>query len=335
VKVKRFDSSRRYEERINGDAQPIHSEYQQYLGDEEINLLDYLVVLLKHKWLIFGIVFATGIAAIIISIRLPNIYRSEATIIPKQQEKSATSSALSALGAFGGMAEKLAGLGGGGDLDKFGVVLKSRELARSVVEKYEMMPELFEDRWNPLKKEWRQNPAPTIQDAYKILMSMLTVSQDRNAKIMIVKFDHQDPRFAKILVDRYLTELSELLRKETLSDASENKRFLQQQLEITSDPLLKVKIYDLLSREIERETFARAQRYYGFNLLDPPIASDLDKRVKPNRRRICILAVTAAGFLAICLAFFLEYINNVKKNGNGERLNNLRANLRFRKPKAL
>ena len=78
-----------------------------------------------------------------------------------------------------------------------------------------------------------------------------------------------------------------------------------------------------------------AQKYYGFSVLDPPIASDLNKRVKPNRRRICILAVTAAGFLAIFLAFFLEYINNVRKNGDEERLNNIRTNLRLRKPNAL
>ena len=335
MKVKRFDSSRRREERIKSDPQPLYTEYQQYLEDEEINLLDYLIVLLKYKWLILIIVIAAGVGAVVMSLRMPNIYRSEATIIPRTQEKTSVSSAISALGAFGGMAEKLVGLGGGGDLDKFGVVLKSRELARSVVEKYELMPELFEGRWNPLKKEWGGNPVPTIQDAYKALMSMLTVSQDRSAKIMIVKFDHEDPRFAKILVTHYLTELSELLREETLNDASENKRFLQQQLEITSDPLLKVKIYDLLSKEIERETFARAQRYYGFNVIDPPIASDLNKRVKPNRRRICILAVTAAGFLAIFLAFFLEYINNVRKNGDEERLSNLRTNLRLRRPKVL
>ena len=50
---------------------------------------------------------------------------------------------------------KVVGLGGGGDVDKFEVVLKSRELARRVVEKYKLMPELFENEWDPLKKDWR------------------------------------------------------------------------------------------------------------------------------------------------------------------------------------
>ena len=51
--------------------------------EDEINLLDYVIVLLKYKWLIFGIVFVTGVAAVIITFMLPNIYRSEATIMPR------------------------------------------------------------------------------------------------------------------------------------------------------------------------------------------------------------------------------------------------------------
>jgi len=163
-------------------SQQPHPDYPPY-EDDEINLLDYVIVLLKYKWLILGIVIGTGVATVIFSLMLPNIYRSEATIIPRQQEKSATSSALSALGALSGMAGELVGLGGGGDVDKFEVVLKSRYLARRVVEKYKLMPELFEDEWDPLKKQWKENPAPTIQDACKLITKkMLTVVRDRNVK---------------------------------------------------------------------------------------------------------------------------------------------------------
>jgi hypothetical protein len=44
-----------------------------------------------------------------------------------------------------------------------------------------------------------------------------------------------------------------------------------------------VKISELLAKEIEKETFARAQKYYSFIVLDPPIAPDIDKKVKPKR----------------------------------------------------
>ncbi len=283
-----------------------------YEPEDEINLLDYFMVLWKHKWLIIGLVFLAGLAAVFFSLRMTNIYRSEATIIPRQEEKSATPPSIAILRGLGGMAEELAGLGTGGSLDKFEVVLKSRYLAGRIVDKYKLMPRLFEEHWDADKKAWLINPPPTFQDAYKALTGMLTISRDRKSDVMTIKFDHKDPQFAKEMADHYLTELSETLREETLKDAEENQRFLRRQLEQTPDALMKEKISAMLAREIEKEIFARAQTYYSFQVLDPPFVPDLDKKVKPRRALICILSVTVAFFVAVFLAFFLEYIHNVR-----------------------
>jgi uncharacterized protein involved in exopolysaccharide biosynthesis len=283
-----------------------------YEPEDEINLLDYFIVLFKHKWLIIGLVFLAGLAAVFVSLRMTNIYRSEATIIPRQEEKSATPPSIAILRGLGGMAEELAGLGSGGSLDKFQVVLKSRFLSQRIVDKYKLMPRLFEKDWDSEKKAWLINPAPTFQDAYNDLMDMLTVSRDRKSEVMTIKFDHKDPHFAKEMADHYLTELSETLREETLKDAKENQHFLRRQLEQTPDTLMKEKISAMLAREIEKEIFARAQTYYSFQVLDPPFVPDLDKKVKPRRALICILSVTVAFFVAIFLAFLLEYIQNVR-----------------------
>jgi uncharacterized protein involved in exopolysaccharide biosynthesis len=283
-----------------------------YEPEDEINLLDYFRVLFKHKWLIIGMVFLAGLAAVFVSLRMTNIYRSQATIIPRQEEKSATPPSIAILRGLGGMAEELAGLGSGGSLDKFEVVLKSRYLSQRIVDKYKLMPRLLEEDWDSEKKTWLVNPAPTYQDGYNALMDMLTVSRDRKSDVMTIKFDNKDPQFAKEMADHYLTELSETLREETLKDAEENQRFLRKQLEQTSDVLMKEKISAMLAREIEKEIFARAQTYYSFQVLDPPFVPDLDKKVKPRRALICILSVTVAFFIAVFLAFFLEYIHNVR-----------------------
>jgi uncharacterized protein involved in exopolysaccharide biosynthesis len=299
------------EQRVPPEYPPHYYPYP-YEPEDEINLLDYFIVLFKHKWLIIGMVFLAGLAAVFFSLSMINIYRSEATIIPRQEEKSATPPSIAILRGLGGMAEELAGLGSGGSLDKFEVVLKSRYLSQRIVDKYKLMPRLFEKDWDAEKKAWLINPAPTVQDAYKALMAMLTVSRNRKSDVMTIKFDNKDPNFAKEMAAHYLTELSETLREETLKDAKENQRFLRRQLEQTPDTLMKEKISAMLAREIEKEIFARAQTYYSFQVLDPPFVPDLDKKVKPKRALICILSVTVAFFVAIFLAFFLEYVHNVR-----------------------
>ena len=83
-----------------------------------------------------------------------------------------------------------------------------------------------------------------------------------------ISIRYKEPETAKEFVDDYLNELSKTLREEALSDAAEKKRFLEKQLETVIDPLMKEKIHTLRANEVEKETFAKARKYYGvFSLM--------------------------------------------------------------------
>ena len=292
-------------------------------------MIDHLTVLVKRKRLIFSITFVAGLAALIITLTMPDVYRSEATIIPRPRDED-SAARLSPLQDFVGIAGEIVRFGARGDVDKFEIVLKSRELTRRVVERYDLMPDLFEEQWNPLMNSWKESPAPTFQDAYKLLMGMLKVSLQKSTDILTIAFEHEDPRFAKIMVANYLAELSESLREETLEEAAQNKQFLEEQLAVTSDILLKEKLWILLSKEIEKEIFLQAQRYHGFIVLDPPVASDPNKKVKPNRSLICILSLIVGFVVGIFLAVLLEYVENIKEREEKQKLNDIRRYIKFR-----
>ncbi len=306
------------------------SELSDY-EDDEINLLDLFMVLVRRKRLIIGLTFLTGVAAVIISLQMRNVYRSETTIAPRQIEQSGSKALSGALGGLGGLVASEFGLGGGGEVDKIEVLLKSRQLVQLVVEKHNLMPLLFEEKWDSQKKVWNESPAPTIQDAYKLIKDgLLKVTRDRKTDVITVSIEHKNPEFARSVVDYYLTELSEGLRAKVLKDAQENMRFLTEQLDKTTDPLLREKIYGMLAKEIEKDTFARAQTYYGFYVLDPPIAPDLNKKASPKRAMICILSVVVAFFVAVFLAFFLEYLGRLKIE-EPDRYQQLKDGLRLRR----
>ena len=110
---------------------PVPPHPEAYDPEDEINLLDLLLVLLKHKKLIFWIVFAAGLFAVIISLMLPNIYRSEATIALRTEDSSNSINGLSGLGGIGGIVAGQFGLGGNEGLEKLNVTLNSRELTAS------------------------------------------------------------------------------------------------------------------------------------------------------------------------------------------------------------
>jgi uncharacterized protein involved in exopolysaccharide biosynthesis len=297
------------------------------IDEEESNLLDLLIVLLKHKKMIISVVFLAGVLAVIYSFTRPNIYRSECTLAPTGQERG--SGGLAALTGLSAMVASEAGITAAGSLDRFDVVLQSRELTNTIVQQHNLMPILFEKSWDKENKRWKVKKPPTLQDAYRAVQDILSSAPDKKKNIMTLTVEGRDPRLARTILNYYVEGLSEYLRSQTLNETTAQQAQLYAQLSKTSDPLLKTKLYDLIAQQIEKETLARVQKYYSFTVLDPAIVPE--RKFKPKRAQICILSVMAAFFVAVFLAFFLEYMQNLKTRENPERLANLRNALWLRK----
>ena len=296
-----------------GTPQPPTTGFPYQEEEDEINLLDLFLVLLRNKFFIFGFVFLVGAGAVVVSLGKPNIYQSTATIAPKGEDNSG-SSALRSLGGLGGMVASQMGLGGGGGtIEKLEMFLKSRYLTDHIVKKYHLLPVIFSDMWDKEKKKWITDAPPTLQDAYQTINGSLSISVEGKGSSLVVGFKSQDPKTAETIVSYYVTELSDILREEVLRDARENMRFFREELEKIVDPLLREKIYAMLATEIEKATFARAQRYYGFLVLDPPFVPDLKRKIGPKRRQTCMLSVIVAFFLAVFLVFIKEYVHRIKR----------------------
>ncbi len=102
--------------------------------EDEINLLDYLIVLLKRKKLIISITLgAAVITAIIVFIMTP-IYRAETRILPPQTGSSSIAlSMLTQMSGAQGITESL-GLKTPGDL--YVGMLKSRTVADRIIDRF-------------------------------------------------------------------------------------------------------------------------------------------------------------------------------------------------------
>ena len=179
--------------------------------------------------MILLIVFLSGVAAIICSLLLTNIYRSEATIDLRDEQNGP--SPLGSIGGLGGMVASQLGIGGGGSLEKIEAVLKSRDLSVRVIDKYNMMPMLFSDIWDANQKIWLSEKPPTMQDGLAKIKSLLSVKAYIKKSLITVGVELENPETAKKMVDYYLTELSTTLREEVIRDAVENMRFFREQQE--------------------------------------------------------------------------------------------------------
>jgi uncharacterized protein involved in exopolysaccharide biosynthesis len=109
---------------------------------DEINLLEYIYALVKHKWLIIGLTFFGLVSGYVAAqIKRPT-WVAKAVIAPREAESQKMPS-FSGLGALGGIVASQLNLGGNASLDKIDLILDSREFGAKLIDHYSLLPTIY------------------------------------------------------------------------------------------------------------------------------------------------------------------------------------------------
>jgi len=272
-------------------------ENRKDIGDE-INLLDYLNVLKKHKKIIIIIVAISVLTTGIVSLLMTKIYEAKTVIVPATQQNS--SPGMSALVAQFGISPLLPANNAAETVN----LLKSKILMGKIIKNHDLLPVLLEK--NPKGKTENEKTWMGI----RALMGITTVGYKQKDNVIELSVQFKDPKIAADIVNYYLTELTEHMSSETKRVALTNKKYLESELNATSDPFIKARIYNLIAQQIETAMMAEAKENFAFKVLDPPKVPD--KRIKPKRRQMVMMSFAVSLFLGIFIAFFREHLEKVK-----------------------
>lgn len=279
-------------------------------ADDEIDLLELWNILLKNKRLILLSAFGAAVLAAGISLLMPNIYRAEVLLAPVSSGDAKGGSLASTLGGLGGLAS-MAGisLGGGGSTEENLAVLQSREFLWKFVQDKKLMPILFEDEWDEQKNTWKETDPkkqPGQLDVYRLFTSGGILSVDRNKKtdLVIVAIEWKDAALAADWANALVQQLNQYLAQQAILRSEENLKYLNEELMRTPVEEMRKTLFDLIANEQKSAMLANTQKAFAFKVLDPAV--EPDKKAKPKRSLIVILAAFVAGFLAVLYVFIRE-----------------------------
>src|SRR4030066_910102 len=277
---------------------------QEESSEDEINLLDYWRVIWKRKILIISVVFLITLLSAIISLYKTDIYQAKAIISPVSEEKGG--GGLSLLSQqFGGIAG--IALPASTSSKEILNLLNSNMIREKMIEKYNLLPVLFSKNWDKEKKEWIKK-APTMWNGIRALSSRIKVTNNIKTDTITVSAEFHNPEITVVLVDDLLSTLTEHMSNESKKSALIKRRYLEDQLRSTSDPLIRKKIYNLISQQVETAMMSEMNEYFSYKVIDPPRVPD--RRIRPNRRKTVVLSFIVSSFIGVFLAFFFEYIKN-------------------------
>lgn len=192
--------------------------------DDEINLLDLLLVLAKHKKLILGLPLTAALLAAGISLLMPNIYTATARILPPQQGQSTAAAMLGQLSALAGAAGSSLSIKNPNDL--YVGMLKSRSVADNLIARYKLQARF--------EKE-------TLDDTRKALEQITRISAGKDG-IIAIEVDDEDPKFAAELANAYVDELHRLTQRLAVTEAAQRRLFFERQLQQTKDSLTQAEV---------------------------------------------------------------------------------------------
>ncbi len=267
---------------------------------------DWYHYLLTRKWLIAVVTIFVAVASTVLAFLSTPVYRAEVLLAPNSDRTE--SSLLSGIAGQFDTLSSITRLDLGDDLavEEAIATLKSREFTVRFIHSENLLPILFAAKWDAESNAWNvsdPDDVPSDWDAYEIFDTKIReVSKESNG-LIIVHIDWRDRELAATWANRLVTDLNEQMRRQAIEETSESIAYLQKELQSTSIVELKTAISRLIEAQVKKAMLARARDQYSFRVIDPAVAPDADKFVKPNRLLMVFMGTIAGLILGIAVAF--------------------------------
>lgn len=178
--------------------------------EDEINLLDLLIVLAKHKKLIMGVTLGAAVIMAAISLTMAPIFTAETKIFVPQSAPSISTQLLNQLGPIVGLtsASKTPS-------DLYIELLKSRPVRDRIIDRFDLM-KLYKSR--------------TRQQAQKTLLGHMKPKKDAKSDVITLGVEDKDPLRAALMANAFIEEFQDLNKALALTEASRRRLFFEDQL---------------------------------------------------------------------------------------------------------
>jgi uncharacterized protein involved in exopolysaccharide biosynthesis len=223
-----------------------HIETSEFDIDEEITLppvdgeassitlFESFQVIWSRKKFIALVTAAATIAAVIISLLLPETFKSTASILPETDKGK-----LPGLGSLADLAS-MAGVSAGetSPVKLYPSILKSEAILKNVIYQH-YKTQRYADSVN-LIQFWdikAKTPKLTYELTLKTLRDELDVSLDAKTNIIVISLETEDPDLSADVINTATSELDKFMRTKRATNATKQREWIEARLKEVQDDL--------------------------------------------------------------------------------------------------
>ena len=288
----------------------------------------------KNRKIYFGLLIATFITSIVITLFLKNEYSSEASLISSRS--SLSNSNISSSSASSSVARFLPFSSGGHDDPNIEYAINrsfSYDFLSKFIVKHDLLPTLlafkkFNKKTNEIQYHASANNLKIsnlfpkgeidyeiihIQDAVKILRKKFRLYSDIETSIITAKFSYYSPQLSKNILVDLIEDLNADIAINDAAGAQRNIDYIATVIAKYPQPKISSTLAQLLESNLAKLVVANAQVEYSLSIVDSPILPI--KKSWPSRTFIVLSSILS--MILVCIvSLMVEYqlsANNSKK----------------------
>jgi uncharacterized protein involved in exopolysaccharide biosynthesis len=281
------------------------------MDESEVTILSVIRRLWPKRWAIAGITLVFVVASGIAAWTLPKEYEAKITISPTSSP--AGGGQLGGLGGlasqFGGLAS-LAGISLGGENSKKAesvAVLQSEALTERYIKENNLLPVIYEEKWDSSKSRWKtSNPKriPTLWKANEYFKKNIRdVTTNTKTGLVTMSIKWKSAATAAKWANDLVAMTNEYMRSKAIVEAERNIEYLKTEALKTNIVEAKQAIYSIMQNELNHEMLARGNEEYAFRIVDPAV--EPEKEVFPIKI-VWLLSGLFGGLLVSSSFFYLQ-----------------------------
>ena len=179
-----------------------------------------------------------------------------------------------------------------------------------------LIPYIYHKHWDSEKKIWKGDFVPDKKEATSIFQeSIRAIELDEKSGLLLIHFKTRDPELSAKLANNFVKRFNEYTREIALSEISQRRKYLEEQLVAIKNVELQKSIFRLLEAQLAAETLLYAKKDYPLEEIQPA----LPPMFKSAPKRLTISALSFIGFVFLGFTVVIgsilarKIITNLKK----------------------
>jgi LPS O-antigen subunit length determinant protein (WzzB/FepE family) len=211
------------------------------------------------------------------------------------------------LGGLGGLAGSLLPMGSS-EAESV-ATLKSLAIAEALIRQRDLLPVLFEDRWDASQGAWiveKPGDEPTVGDGVRLFDRRIrSVDHDRKTGVITVAVEWTDREQAADWANGLVQLANQSLRQRAIDEAQDMLKYLESELGQTSKVELRTSMFQLVEAQQKTLMLANTREEYALRVVDPAVTPGIRDRVRPKRPLIAIAGTAVGGFIGCAIVLLL------------------------------